>query len=180
MPIYFQDFMLKDYSSLMILGVLLFTVIGCASLEGPEKLQLPEYSTQKPTHFPKLQSQNFDLSWPIRRARLTQKFRPAHNPKHEGIDLAASRGTPILAAHHGRVVFSGTRYSGYGRIVLLEFNNTWATLYAHLGKIFVKEGHWVQKGDVIATMGNSGNSTGVHLHFELSQNKQPLDPLAFL
>jgi murein DD-endopeptidase MepM/ murein hydrolase activator NlpD len=120
------------------------------------------------------------LEWPIDRAKLSQRYRPPRNPSHAGIDLAGRRGTPIYAAHEGFVVYAGRGYSGYGRVVLLEFNDEWATLYAHLDDFRVRTGDYVQLGEILGSMGDSGRATGVHLHFELIHNKLPVDPLYYL
>lgn len=87
---------------------------------------------------------------------------------------------PILAAHEGVVVYAGNSFRGYGNMVLLEYNHQWATLYAHLDRIMVREGQKLRVGDKLGTMGRTGRATGVHLHFELIKNKQPIDPLLHL
>jgi murein DD-endopeptidase MepM/ murein hydrolase activator NlpD len=65
-------------------------------------------------------------------------------------------------------------------MILLEYNDKWATLYAHLDRSRVKNGQEVKAGDVIGEMGRTGRATGVHLHFELMRDKQPIDPMPFL
>lgn len=88
---------------------------------------------------------------------------------HSGTDLAAPIGTPVLAAYAGQVALADF-LGGYGLTVLLEHNkSTQQTLYAHLSEIFVKPGEWVSQGSVIGRVGNTGMSTGPHLHFEFHQ-----------
>ena len=125
--------------------------------------------------------QTFLLQWPVKRARLTQKFKKSlfRAGRHEGIDLAARHGSPILAAHDATVIFAGRKYKGYGNMIILE-EKPWATLYAHLHKIYVKQGQRVKRNSVIGTMGNTGKSRGTHLHFELIFRKKPVDPLLYL
>ena len=65
-------------------------------------------------------------------------------------------------------------------MIIVEYNKNWATLYAHLNKIQVSQGDWVQTGEQIATMGRSGRATGTHLHFELLKDKLPVNPMNFL
>lgn len=134
-----------------------------------------------------IQRKYFD--WPIDEARLTRGYSadPIPHPKkrrkkksHWGIDLAAFKGTPIYSSHQGVVVYSGKDFKGYGKMVLLEGENGWATVYAHLDKITVKEGQKLRQGDLVGTMGRTGRVTGVHLHFEIRQNKEAYDPLLFL
>jgi murein DD-endopeptidase MepM/ murein hydrolase activator NlpD len=118
--------------------------------------------------------------WPVKNVRLTRGFRPASDRDHHGIDLGGRRGEAILASHDGVVVYAGQDFRGYGRMVLLEYNRRWATLYAHLDAIAVSEGQRVPQGARLGTMGRSGRATGVHLHFEVLQDKQPVDPKDFL
>lgn len=121
------------------------------------------------------------FDWPVNEARLTQRFLPHKRRRpHWGIDLAAGRGSEILASHHGTVVYTGSNFRGYGRLVIIESGPKWATFYSHLDNILVKEGQAVRPGDIIATMGKTGRATGVHLHFEVRNNRLPVDPLQFL
>lgn len=99
---------------------------------------------------------------------------------HWGLDLANHRGTPILSAEEGTVIYTGTGFRGYGKLVVIEHNDEWATLYAHLDKITVKEGQVVRKGQRLGGMGRTGRSSGVHLHFEIRYRRQPVNPLAYL
>lgn len=114
------------------------------------------------------------------RPRISQLYRTKNNKRHEGIDFTGLRGTPIIASHSGRVVYAGRKFSGYGRLVLIEYSKKWASLYAHLNSFNVKTGQRVKAGQVIGKMGSSGRATGVHLHFELLKFKQPVDPSAYL
>lgn len=120
---------------------------------------------------------NFD--WPVEEARLSRGFLLGKR-WHYGIDLAAKKGTPILASDAGVVIYVGKGFSGYGKLVVIEHNETWATLYSHLNKFNVKEGDRVRRGEKIAEMGRTGRATGVHLHFEIRYNRQPVNPLMYL
>ena len=111
---------------------------------------------------------------------MTQSFAPRHNRKHEGIDIAGHRGKKIFAAHEGVVIYVGSEFSGYGRMVMIEYNNTWATLYAHLDSYNVRTGDHVKQRTLIGRMGDSGNAQGVHLHFELLRRKTPVNPVKYL
>lgn len=123
---------------------------------------------------------DFNLAWPVDRPQLSQEFRPRKNRKHQGIDLRGPRGTAIRAAHEGRVIFAGKGFRGYGKMVIVEFSPNWASLYAHLDRIHVREGDRVSIGDSIGAMGRTGRATGVHLHFELMRDKLPVDPIHYL
>jgi murein DD-endopeptidase MepM/ murein hydrolase activator NlpD len=98
---------------------------------------------------------------------------------HEGIDIATPIGTPIHSSDHGRVVFVGEK-RGYGKCIIVDHSNGYRTLYGHLNAFFAKEGDIVVKGETIAESGNTGRSTGPHLHFEIQKNGQAVDPLPYL
>lgn len=116
----------------------------------------------------------------LSKTKISQAYRPTKNKRHEGIDFTGFRGAAITASHSGRVIYAGRKFSGYGRIVLLEYNNKWASLYAHLNSFRVKTGQKIKAGQVIGTMGSSGKASGVHLHFELLRFKQPVNPSSYL
>ncbi|MBE9160121.1 peptidoglycan DD-metalloendopeptidase family protein [Nodosilinea sp. LEGE 06152] len=98
---------------------------------------------------------------------------------HAGIDFSASQGTPIYAADSGRVIFSGW-YGGYGQAVIVDHGGGLSTLYAHASRLLVSEGQAVQQGQAIAAVGSTGLSTGPHLHFEVRQNGNPVNPAGYL
>jgi murein DD-endopeptidase MepM/ murein hydrolase activator NlpD len=98
---------------------------------------------------------------------------------HEGIDIAASSGTPIWAAASGTVIHSGW-LGGYGNLVVVDHGNGLATAYAHCSAIFVGLGQSVEQGETIALVGSTGNSSGPHLHFEVRVNGSAVDPLLYL
>jgi murein DD-endopeptidase MepM/ murein hydrolase activator NlpD len=98
---------------------------------------------------------------------------------HAGVDFSASHGAAIMAADSGRVIFSGW-YGGYGQAVIIDHGDGITTLYGHASRLFVKEGQNVQQGQTIAAVGSTGLSTGPHLHFEVRQNGNPVNPMAYL
>jgi murein DD-endopeptidase MepM/ murein hydrolase activator NlpD len=122
----------------------------------------------------------FQFDWPLDRAKMSRGFLPDQKRPHWGLDLAGPRGTPILAAERGVVIYTGRGFRGYGNLIVVEHNDEWATLYAHLDKILVKEGDKVFQGQKIGNMGRTGRATGVHLHFEVRQHRLPVNPLALL
>lgn len=119
-----------------------------------------------------------EMDWPVL-GWISSPFGLREGKMHDGIDLAADHGTPIRAAMAGRVSSAGPR-GGYGLAVILDHSGGTCTLYAHCSKILVSEGEWVSKGQVIALVGNTGNSRGPHLHLELRLNEVPYDPLICL
>jgi len=98
---------------------------------------------------------------------------------HEGIDIAASSGTPIRAAATGTVIHAGW-LGGYGNLVVVDHGNGLATAYAHASSILVGVGQRVSQGQTVSLVGSTGNSTGPHLHFEVRVNGTAVDPLGYL
>ena len=99
---------------------------------------------------------------------------------HPGIDIAAWIGAPVAAADSGHVVAAGWDNTGYGNSIVVDHGNGFQTLYAHLQDFWVSAGDNVTKGQQIGTMGNTGNSTGPHLHFEVRQGTVQRNPVGFL
>lgn len=107
---------------------------------------------------------------------ITQSYDP---PKHHGIDIAVPEGTPVLAQGKGTVI--DARWDNtYGQVVLIQYDNGLQVLYAHNRDILVKKGYPVIKGQKIAYSGNTGNSTGPHLHYEIRVNGKTVNPLLYL
>ena len=98
---------------------------------------------------------------------------------HSGIDLANDIGTKVRASRAGRVIYAGW-YSGYGRTVVIEHDQGYTTLYGHLNESIVRDGQYVQGGQVVAYMGSTGDSTGPHLHFEVQKNGVAINPYSVL
>lgn len=113
--------------------------------------------------------------WPVY-GWLSQGYRY----DHRAIDIAAVQGTPVTAADRGVVVRAGWNDQGYGRFVVIDHQIDYVTLYAHLDRILVHEGDIVGQGQVIGTVGSTGNSTGPHLHFEIRDFGRLANPLELL
>ncbi|WIV12513.1 M23 family metallopeptidase [Proteiniborus sp. MB09-C3] len=113
------------------------------------------------------------------RGTLSSKFGARWGRTHTGIDLAARTGTAINAADGGTVIFAGKNGS-YGLVVDIDHGGGFVTRYAHCSKLYVKKGDKVYKGQHIAAVGNTGNSTGSHLHFEVRKNGVAQDPYKYL
>lgn len=95
---------------------------------------------------------------------------------HLGIDIAAAEGTPVIASDGGTVVYAGWNDSGYGNLVAIDHNNGYKTIYAHLNSISVVCGSNVGSGSMVGLSGNTGKSTGGHLHFEIRFGSQYINP----
>lgn len=128
--------------------------------------------------------------WPTHGAQISQGFGPSPYPFepayggfphfHTGIDMSAPTGTPILAAADGVVVAATSSDVGYGNHIIIAHVGQLMTLYGHLQVMLVKPGDSVKQGQMIGLMGSTGNSTGSHLHFEVRDNNNPVDPRPFL
>ena len=116
--------------------------------------------------------------WPLH-GNITRNFNLKSLKQHHGIDIAALKGTKILAAQSGKIIFSGHQ-KGYGNMIVIRHDSEFSTIYAHNNANLVSLGQKVSQGDVVATVGNTGNATGHHLHFEIRKGKNPLDPLVYL
>jgi murein DD-endopeptidase MepM/ murein hydrolase activator NlpD len=118
------------------------------------------------------------LIWPVN-APVTSPFGWRWGRLHEGIDLGAASGTPILAAAAGTVIYAGWM-DGYGNFVIIDHGGGIATAYGHQSSIAVTDGQSVTQGQVIGYVGSTGHSTGPHLHFEVRVNGSAVDPLGYL
>jgi len=130
-------------------------------------------------------SAHVPLQMPLQNGRISSNFGVRHDPingherHHEGVDIAAPRGTPIASAGDGTVIFAGWQ-RGYGNTVIVEHGDGRRTRYAHAEKLFVHPGEIVGAGQTIAAVGSTGHSTGPHLHFEVIEGERPVDPLRAL
>ena len=102
---------------------------------------------------------------------------------HQGLDLFAEIGTPVLASRSGRVA-AAAQNNGIGKFVIIKHPDSIATIYGHLSEIFVKKNQFVRQGEIIGSVGKTGNANfrdiQPHLHFEVKRNGIPLDPLSYL
>jgi len=120
-----------------------------------------------------------EFIWPIRGNRITSKLGRRWGKNHSGLDIASSRGTIVVAAKDGRVMYAG-KTGAFGISVTINHGDSIATKYAHLSSIVVKKGDNIKKGQIIAYSGNTGRSTGPHLHFEVRCMGIVLNPENFL
>ena len=114
--------------------------------------------------------------------RLSRGFHPATvNPslRHNGIDIAAREGSPVRAPANGTVVYAGPD-SVFGLLLIIDHGGGFQTVYGHNSRLNVRVGESVQRGDIIAISGNTGESTAPHLHYEIRHDGQSVDPTGFL
>ena len=128
----------------------------------------------------RIAAQKLPFGFPVRGTyRSTSGFGPRWGRMHEGHDWAGPRGTPIHATADGTVIFAG-RQSGYGNLIKIRHDFGFETRYAHLSQIRVKVGQRVSLGERIGDMGNTGRSTGTHLHYEVHVGGKPVNPLKYI
>ncbi|MGB0640506.1 MAG: peptidoglycan DD-metalloendopeptidase family protein [Myxococcota bacterium] len=126
-----------------------------------------------------------DGNMPVSGAVITSRFGKRTDPfhgkvrNHKGVDFAAKQGTPITPVKAGTVVSAGKR-GGYGNVVVVDHGDGTTSLYAHCHELKVQKGQRVGRGDVIATVGSTGRSTGPHLHLEVHKDGSAIDPMSVL
>ena len=132
-----------------------------------------------------INNKNFGkILWPVKSGRITSKFGNRNHPVlksvkfHRGVDIAVSLGTPVYAGIKGIVTFAGKR-GNYGNLVEIKGSDGIKVRYAHLSKIDVVAGQRVSDGEKVAETGNTGMSTGPHLHYEIIVDDSPVNPLNF-
>ena len=124
------------------------------------------------------------ILWPVKYGKITSKFGNRNHPVlksvkfHRGVDIAVSIGTPVYSGIKGKVTFAG-RKGNYGNLVEIEGNDGIKVRYAHLNSIDVVTGQKVSDGEKVAETGNTGMSTGPHLHYEIIIDENPVNPLDF-
>ena len=117
--------------------------------------------------------------WPVQGAAVTSRFGRRRGRPHEGIDIGARAGTRIRAAEAGKVIHSGW-LGDYGKVVIVKHAGHYRSVYAHARKLYVRRGQFVDRGQLLAEVGTTGNATGPHLHFEIRRRESPRDPMLYL
>ncbi len=172
-------------------GVTIEEIVLANSMDSPDKLHAgQELFIPKVKNFPRVKAlelakgKTSGFVWPLF-GELSSFFGPRIHPVsgkndfHEGIDLEVSEGTSVYASKAGRVVLAG-KNGGYGIQVMIDHGNGYRTTYGHLSETRVYRGQFIEGGQLIALSGNTGLSTGPHLHFEIRQYGRALNPLAIL
>jgi hypothetical protein len=119
-----------------------------------------------------------DFAWPVM-GKLSSHYGWRSGRHHEGVDISARPGTPVRASEAGRVIFSG-RMGSYGQMIIVKHAGRYSTVYAHNRKNLVSKGAFVERGQVIAEVGTTGNASGPHVHFEVRRDRGTEDPLRYL
>jgi|APTNR8051073442_1049403.scaffolds.fasta_scaffold24821_2 murein DD-endopeptidase MepM/ murein hydrolase activator NlpD len=118
--------------------------------------------------------------WPTTGKVISRFGSKGSGLRNDGINIAAARGAPVRAAESGVVAYAGNELKAFGELVLIKHDGGWVTTYAHNDSIKVSRGDIVQKGQIIAEVGNSGSVSTPQLHFEMRKGKKAVDPLQYL
>lgn len=144
----------------------------------PRPPRHPEVNPAQTTGDGSVQRFPGEFIWPVDGV-VTSRFGIRWGKRHDGIDISAPEGTPVLAAAKGTVLFSGNE-GGYGKLIILQHEKNMITIYAHNRELLVRESDQVRQGQRIAEVGQTGRATGPHVHFEIREGRTPRNPLFFL
>ena len=120
------------------------------------------------------------FSWPVKGKTITYFGKQTGGRKNDGINIISAQGNPVRAALGGKVIYRGNELLAWGNLIIIKHKNNWTTAYAHLDKLLVKKGEIVKTGDIIASVGSTGNVDKSQLHFQVRKHSKPLDPIKFL
>jgi len=146
-------------------------------LEPKSKGDNTKYIQPKPAAV-HLEFKKFGVIWPCKGA-ITSGFGTRDGKPHKGLDIACKEGTPLKAVLDGEVAYSG-KQRGYGNVIILKHDNSIMTVYAHNQENLVFKDDKVKKGEIIGKVGNTGNASGAHVHFEIRLDGRAYDPKLFL
>ncbi|MCX7918990.1 MAG: M23 family metallopeptidase [bacterium] len=167
----------KPRIGILISLIYLVVIVGCAHTP---KHKPSSTQPQKPYVVkPKEAVSAYGFIWPVE-GEVLSFFGERSGRIHQGIDIAAKKGTKIYAAMSGKVIYSDNELGRYGNMIIIEHKKGFSTVYAHNAKNLVRKGKQVKRGQVIALVGQTGNATGPHLHFEIRKGKEPVNPLLYL
>lgn len=161
-----------------------------ADVEGANSFNqdIPQRTVDRPSKLPETPPAADNFIWPVK-GNVVRDFNPASSGKvmekgkiqNDGINIAAPKGTSVVAANNGVVAHVGNQLRGFGNVVLIKHDeNKTMTVYAHLDTISVKKADVVQVGQKVGTVGDSGTASEPQLHFEIRKGKKPIDPNQYL
>lgn len=135
----------------------------------------------QPSSMPAAPAAASDYTWPAQ-GEIIREFNPSGKGKaqNDGINIAAKKGAPVVAANNGVVAHAGNQLRGFGNVVLVKHDNGTMTVYAHLDKVSVKKGDIVSGGQKLGTVGQTGTVKESQLHFEIRKGRKPIDPSEYL
>jgi murein DD-endopeptidase MepM/ murein hydrolase activator NlpD len=147
---------------------------AAAGPAAPQKGQRPAPGPSIPPQY------SGNLHWPVEAGIISSKFGERWGKPHKGIDIAADSGEPVYAIADAEVIYAGDGLRGYGNVVILRHDRQMTSVYAHNSELKVHQGDHVTQGTLISLLGNTGHSTGPHVHFEIREGDTAVDPLTLL
>ena len=124
--------------------------------------------------------QNSKFIWPVKGKLLSKYGKSKEGFYNDGINIDSKKGTKVISSQAGKVIYCGNEIPGYGNLILIKHSKNWITAYAHLNEVFTKKGKNVGKGEMIGSVGNTGNVRLPQLHFEIRKGKESVNPLKLL
>lgn len=118
--------------------------------------------------------------WPTKGNIVSNFGKQKGGRRNDGINILAAKGNPVRAALNGKVIYRGNELPAWGNLILIKHKNNWTTAYAHLEKFLVTNGENVKTGDIIGSVGSTGNVTRNQLHFQVRNKSKPLNPIKYL
>lgn len=170
-----------EHSEDAVLGVL----HKAGLIRGPQ-VRVPPVAGSKPPKaaplpaVPVPEKYTGNLIWPVDAGIFSSEFGRRPRDNHKGIDIAADVGEPVHAIADGEVIYAGDGLRGYGNVVILRHDRNMSSLYAHNSELKVRQGEQVTQGMVVSLLGNTGRSTGPHVHFEVREGGVALNPRSVL
>ena len=120
------------------------------------------------------------FKWPVSGKVIATFGLKNSGRRNDGINIKAPYGSPIRSAKSGKVIYRGNELPAWGNLILVKHNNGWTTAYAHLDKFYVQIGDKLKSGDILGSIGKTGNVDDYQLHFQIRKNSRPVDPLKYL
>ena len=118
--------------------------------------------------------------WPTEGKLLTKFGKQKGGRRNDSINIISAKGNPVRASLSGQVIYRGNELPAWGNLILIKHKNNWTTAYAHLDKFLVKKGEFVKTGDIIGSVGSTGNVENFQLHFQTRKYSKPVNPIKFL
>ena len=172
----FQD--AGEHSETAVLGILHKSGIATAPVAPPAgSPSHPKKHTAPPAPLTTVPEQYAgSLRWPLDAYIVSSEYGDRWGKMHKGMDMAADVGEPVYAIAAGEVIYAGDGLRGYGNVIILRHDRKTSSLYAHNSELKVKQGDQVTQGTLIALLGNTGHSTGPHVHFEIRDGDTAVNP----
>jgi murein DD-endopeptidase MepM/ murein hydrolase activator NlpD len=168
-----------EHSETAVLGVLHKSGIAATATPTPAtagSTKPPRHVTPPPIPNNVPEQYAGSMRWPLDAYIVSSEYGERWGKMHKGMDMAAHVGEPVYAIADGEVIYAGDGLKGYGNVVILRHDRKTSSLYAHNSELKVKQGDQVTKGTLVALLGNTGHSTGPHVHFEIRDGDVAVNP----